>query len=360
MFDVAIIGAGVAGCTAAIALAATHRVVLIDKQAEPPERIGESLAPAARRIFHQLGLLAEFNQQPHLLSQGMQSYWGSEQVQVVDNIRNPDGFGWHLNRQLFEAFLREFARLRGVECRWPVKLTASYYDQDHWCLTTDSCGYIKAKFVIDAGGRQAPFARQQGMQREHINKLIACWATIPDESTNRMGLIASTDIGWWYSVVTPNNRRVITLQTDSDLIDAEIKKDLIRFIQLALCSPPMAQLLHGLDFTAKADGAVYHGVTAANTTRLQQVAGICWAALGDAAISFDPLSSQGIFNAMASAMQLADLLRSQKEVQAEYTKQIEQIWQYYVIHKNAYYRQENRWRDALFWGRRHLANVVGH
>ena len=354
MFDVAIIGAGVAGCVAAIALSPTHNVVLIDKMAEPPERIGECLPPAARRIFHRLGLLAEFNEQPHILSQGMQSYWGSEQVQVVDHIRNPDGFGWHLNRQAFELFLRESARQRGAECIWPTKFTSSHYEKDYWRLTTDISGCIQAKFVIDAGGRQSPFARQQSIQRENVDKLIACWATIPDETQNRMGVIAATNIGWWYSAPLPNNIRVIALQTDSDLVDTKVKKDLATLIQQALSCPAMAKLFAGLNHSTETSGAVHHGVTAANSTRLTQVAGQHWAALGDAAISFDPLSSQGMFNAMASAMQLADLIRTQKEVQDEYKRQIEQIWQHYLMHKSAFYRQETRWRNSPFWRRRYL------
>ena len=355
MFDVAIIGAGVAGCIAAIALAPTHKVVLIDKQAEPPERIGECLPPAARRILQRLDLLAEFNKQPHISSQGMQSYWGSEHMQVTDHIRNPDGFGWHLNRQAFEVFLRESAAQRGVACLWPAKLISSIYKQDHWQIITDTTDRIDARFVIDAGGRQSPFAKQQGMQREHFDKLVACWATLPDKSQNRMGVIASSSIGWWYSAPLPNNTRVIALQTDSDLLDTDIKKDLAIFMQQAMSCPAMAQLLGDLDCSAKSNGTTYHGVTAANSTRLTQVAGQHWAALGDAAISLDPLSAQGMFNAMASAMQLADLIRSEKDIQAEYTRQIEQIWKYYLGHKNAYYCQEIRWRESPFWRRRHLA-----
>lgn len=353
MVDVAIIGAGVAGCIAAIALAPTHSVVLIDKKAEPSERIGECLPPAARRIFHRLRLFSAFIKQPHILSQGMQSYWGSEHVQVVDHMRNPDGLGWHLNRQVFEVFLRASALQSGAKCIWPAKLISAEYEGNHWRLGTNTSGSITAKFVIDAGGRQAPFARQQGIQRESVDELVACWATVPDDSPTRMGVISATDIGWWYSAPLPNNTRVISLQTDSDLIEAEVRKDKSAFIQQALNCPPMAEFLAGTIHSGKTGDVIYHGVTAANSTRLTQVTGQRWAALGDAAISFDPLSSQGIFHAMASAMQLADLILAQKDVLSEYKKQIEQIWLQYLIHKNTFYRQETRWKHSPFWQRRH-------
>lgn len=49
-------------------------------------------------------------------------------------------------------------------------------------------------------------------------------------------------------------------------------------------------------------------MVATNSSKLEQGSGEGWFAIGDAAFSFDPLCSQGIFNAMATAMQLADLL----------------------------------------------------
>ncbi|WP_248290989.1 FAD-dependent oxidoreductase [Pseudoalteromonas arctica] len=61
--DVVIIGAGVAGCIAALALCDSYQVTLIDKSEMPEERIGECLAPAARRILQQLDLLTEFEHQ---------------------------------------------------------------------------------------------------------------------------------------------------------------------------------------------------------------------------------------------------------------------------------------------------------
>jgi len=349
VFDVAIVGAGVAGSVAAIALAPTHSVVLIDKQAEPSQRIGECLPPAARRILHRLDLLEAFNRQPHLPSQGMQSYWGSEHAQIVDHIRNPDGFGWHLDRQKFELFLRESAHQRGVECIWPARLVSSQDTDEYWDITLDTAHRVQAKFLMDAGGRQSPFARLQGIQREQTDKLIACWAMLPDDTQHRMAVLSATKTGWWYSASVPDNKRVIAFQTDSDQVNSEVKKDPDALIELALTCPAMARLLARLDDTS----SVHGGVSAANSARLTQVAGYRWAALGDAALSFDPLSSQGMFNAMASAMQLVDLMQTGKNVALEYKRQIENIWQYYLIHKNTFYRQENRWKDSPFWKRRH-------
>lgn len=372
--DIAIIGGGLAGCTAAIALAKSYNVVLVDQTDSPPERIGECLAPAARRILKQLDLLEglektrlDSEQSLHLKHIGTQSYWGTEQAYVVDHLRNPDGFGWHLDRQAFEIYLRETALQRGVNCFWPAKLQSAHFENHRWQLSATANDKVsnnllyrfKAKFVIDATGRQSQFARKIGVGREQYDKLISCWLTLPNQEANKMSTISASEFGWWYSAPLPHNRRVLALQTDPDLISRNTLKNVDQFIQLAQSNQQMARLIQ-----RNCAATNFHQIVSANSTRLNQVAGQQWVALGDAAMSFDPLSSQGMFNAMAAAVQLTELIMERdstgslapqnlKDIQISYTQQLDQIWAHYIHHKKTYYRQEMRWKDSDFWKRRH-------
>ncbi len=100
--QIVILGAGIGGCIAALALAPFYSVLLVDQHTEPEARTGECLAPAAGRILHKLaltGLLAD----GHLGSHGLLSYWGTQTPTLIDQLANPDGHGWHLDRQLFEV-----------------------------------------------------------------------------------------------------------------------------------------------------------------------------------------------------------------------------------------------------------------
>lgn len=370
--DIAIIGGGVAGCTASIALSQWYKVAVIDKLNEPIERIGECLAPAARRILKRLDLLsslennmASISKQIQQRNNGMQSYWGSEKVHIVDPLLNPDGFGWQLNRKKFEFFLRDNAEKRNVDCFWGYKLYNCYYEENQWNLTfipsdTKISGniVIKAKFVIDASGRQSQFARKLGIEREAFDKLISCWATLPNDEVNTLSTISADELGWWYSAPLPNNKRVLAFQTDPDLMERANLKNKKAYLQLAMANPPIARLL-----IKKKQSIQFNGTVSANSTKLKQVAGKQWAALGDAAISFDPLSSQGMFNAMASALQLTDLIQelqlltqpdSKKNQQfiCMYSNQVNQIWEYYLKHKRIFYSHEQRWNNAEFWKRR--------
>jgi flavin-dependent dehydrogenase len=356
--DILIIGGGIAGCIAAISLADQYKVTLIDKRTTPLDRIGESLAPVAQRIFRQLNLCqnlnAEVETKLYRKNLGMQSYWGSHQVYIVDHMRNPDGMGLNLDRKEFEVYLRNVAEERGVHCLWGCRYHQSEYEDNVWKLiakSSEEAYEITTDFVIDATGRPSHFTRSLGIERTSHDKLIACWMSLPNTLENQMSTISAGENGWWYSAVVPNNKRVIAFQTDADLVDRATFKTLESFLQLSEENKEITAILA----QSNLEEIEFHGVTAANSTKLNQVAGQQWVALGDAAVSFDPLSSQGMYNAMASAMQLKELILKYgftEELQQNYSLQIDDIWRYYGEHKNLFYQQERRWKDSTFWKRR--------
>jgi flavin-dependent dehydrogenase len=327
-----------------------------------------SMLDSVNKILKQLDLLEGMQlfekEELYIQNLGMQSYWGSEQVHIVDHLRNPVGLSKSLDRKAFEAYLRASAIKRGVQCVWPTKLYRSTFEDHKWNVMTKSDDHkeqhIQATFVIDATGRQSHFAKSLGIKRLHIDKLIACWATLPNKEENKMSTIAATENGWWYSAVVPNNKRILAFQTDSDLIDRSAIKDLDAFIKLSKGNKQINHILEN-----NVDEICFQGTVAANSTRLEHVIGQQWAALGDAAISFDPLSSQGMFNAMASALQLKKLLiasdvihnstpAKEAQFQGTYTQQINSIWDQYLYHKNLFYKAEMRWTEHPFWKRRQV------
>lgn len=357
--EILIIGGGIAGCIAAISLVEHFDVCLIDKLEKPKERIGESLAPAAQRILSELDLCQnldpELEDQLYRKNLGMQSYWGSDQVHIVDHMRNPDGLGLNLDRKIFEIYLREKAEQRGIRCLWSTQLLKSSYENETWCVEVRSGKTerkINCEYVIDATGRSSIFSRQLGIERVAIDNLIACWVTLDNSLENKMSTITATQNGWWYSAVIPGEKRIIAFQTDSDLLPKSTFKSLEAFIELSKENNEITDILDQSDLST----LKFHGVRSANSTILNQACGSKWAAIGDAAMSFDPLSSQGMYNAMACALQLRDLLKEFRfsiKTQNIYTDQISSIWNQYIAHKNLFYNYEKRWINEEFWKRRH-------
>jgi hypothetical protein len=166
-----------------------------------------------------------------------------------------------------------------------------------------------APFVIDASGRSARIARARGARRMRGDGLVAVF-----RQTARTGSATTVDAaenGWAYT--SPG---VAAFLTDADLL------------------PRMAGC-----------------VTDASTSWLDRLAGAGWAATGDAAAAFDPLSSQGIVTALVmgrEAGRVAAGTVSAEEYEARYASLLEE----HLALREAYYGMEGRWPDSPFWARR--------
>ena len=96
-----------------------------------------------------------------------------------------------------------------------------------------------------------------------------------------------------------------------------------------------------------------HGYTAANSAMTRPAVGCAWLSVGDAALSFDPLSSQGIFNALYTGLAASEsayrFLQGEISNFAEYQGQLEAIRGAYERHLHECYRSEQRWSEEGFW-----------
>jgi flavin-dependent dehydrogenase len=97
-------------------------------------------------------------------------------------------------------------------------------------------------------------------------------------------------------------------------------------------------------------------VVLANSSRLADVVGPGWLAVGDAALAHDPLSSQGIASALLLGLAAADAIRDHLDGRPgaliPYQNLVQRLSDEYQRGLAYYYRQERRWPDAPFWARR--------
>jgi 2-polyprenyl-6-methoxyphenol hydroxylase-like FAD-dependent oxidoreductase len=95
----------------------------------------------------------------------------------------------------------------------------------------------------------------------------------------------------------------------------------------------------------------------AASTLLHSPCGERWIATGDAAASFDPLSSHGIASALANGnyagLAIAAALAGDESSFSTYTDRLRADYAHYLWLHQAYYRDEHRWLDLPFWTRRH-------
>jgi len=79
-------------------------------------------------------------------------------------------------------------------------------------------------------------------------------------------------------------------------------------------------------------------------------------------MSFDPLSSQGIFNALYSGIKAGQALqhgiRGDLSLLSSYEDRLRKIYSAYLSSRNVYYSLERRWPSSRFWQRRRNTYAV--
>lgn len=404
-FDVVVIGAGPAGCAAAVTLANDGRSVLVidrrtpnlatrtDRDASPDQRpflVGEGAPPGLDRAVDQVFGEGTFVRTDHLVSFGNRSAWGSDEPTGTDFMFNPFGPGWHLDRWAFDERLRARARDAGATLwtgtvRWDeARRTADAIEHDdggrwhherRWTLlveTESGSREVDTSLVCDASGRSAAFARRHGGNRTLHDRLVAAVAvyragaangrTRPSGETGAAvvadDLDSTTTIeavraGWWYTAAIPHGRRVVAFFTDRDLCPDEVRS-VDGFERLldgtALVGLPVRGAAIGYELRSPPL------VTAAGSAWFERPSGPGWLAAGDAAACFDPLSSQGLLTAVlmgrtagdAALSLLVDADAGTEAFDSRYRAVIDR----FVRDQRTMYGLERRWPDAPFWSRR--------
>lgn len=336
-FDVAIAGGGPAAATAGLLLArAGVRTILVDREdANRGDKPGETLAPAAKPLLQRLGLWDDLARDGHLPCHGNRSVWGSDGIDEMSFVFSPYGHGWHLDRRRFERRLIARAMEAGAERVSGTSVVALSRSGDRWRLgCRGAVNEIEASFAIDATGRSSRIARLLGARRIVHDPLVALVAFLESDEADRDSytLVEAAENGWWYTAPLPSNRLALMFITDPPLDDP------------SFTLPPQTAARverHGYRMTAPPR------IVDAGSARLDRFGGDRWLAIGDAAMSLDPLSSHGIASAMHGGMLAAEAVLTGDS--QRYFNAIERMWSGYESMRRGFYAAERRWAGAPFW-----------
>jgi flavin-dependent dehydrogenase len=360
-FDVAIIGGGPAGASIAIALAkgtASRSVAVLEKSGYEAARIGETLPPEARVPLSQLGVWDRFLEQGHRPSPCTTAAWGQEELEENPFVFNPYGNGWHLDRRRFDAMLASAAAAAGATISRHARMTSCTLAASADWHVDYVCGnrprQLRARFLVDATGRACLAARRQGAVRRRDDRLTGVVGLFEGchRGQEHGTLVEASAGGWWYSAPLPDARLIVAFMTDSDLLPPA---------QLNLRAFWLRQLEATVHTRARTSALTAERRPlqwmAAASELLESSGGDGWLAAGDAALSFDPLSSQGLYKALQSGLLAAatieDVLRGTKTSVSDWSQSNRNSFDRYLRTRRAYYGRERRWPDAPFWRRRH-------
>jgi len=351
-WDVVVAGGGPGGAAAALVLARAGRRVLLANSSGPAPSIGEALPPAARPLLRDLWLLPRILQDGHRTCTGNASAWGSPDLRVSDFIFNLHGSGLHLDRRTFDESLRSAAAAAGatvvsgwLDCRNGTTLRSGRRDVR-----------VNQRWLVDATGRPAVAARARGARRLVEDRLFCLHARLRPAAhasdRDSRTVIESCENGWWYTAGLPCGARLLAFFTDRDLTSGPRMRSAAELMRRA------RQTVHVREIVERHDYAVLGPVrgTDAASSRLVAFAGPGWVAVGDAALGFDPLSSQGLFNALYTGLRAGEALDAALSGDngplVRYAERLERIHRAYRANLSSFYGLERRWAGHVFWTRR--------
>src|SRR3954470_21310512 len=161
-YDVAIIGGGPGGSTAATPLArGGRRVVVLEREKFPRFHIGESLLPFSLAAFDRLGGCEKMDR-VFIPKYGgeIASACGTSEVKFYfkDGFRSRRDRSYQVTRSEFDKLLLDHARENGAEVREETLVNRIEPEKDQVGLEIETDGStekIQSRYLLDCSGRQA-------------------------------------------------------------------------------------------------------------------------------------------------------------------------------------------------------------
>jgi flavin-dependent dehydrogenase len=358
-FDVVILGGGPAGCATALALAGlgTFRVLVVERGHHNAVRVGESIPPDTRIVLEQLGIWDAFLKECHEPCLGSCASWGGDELGYNDFLFNPMGNGWHLDRRRFDGFLARHVEERGIELRTGTRWNAC--ERVAAGLRLQLCGdrvarTVTARFVVDATGTHANFARSMGASRLFVDQLLCVtgFFALPDAGVfSSLTMLEAVEYGWWYAAKLPDRQLAVAVASDPAIVKQHALRRRDGWLGGLMATRHIAPQLAGGRFIANSPI-----ICAAPSFVLDRTIGTDWLAVGDAAAAYDPISSQGIHKALAdgarAAKAIAAALHGRAAELGDYRTVAADRFRGYLANRNYFYGLERRWPDSAFWTRR--------
>jgi FADH2-dependent halogenase len=318
-FDVAVIGGGPGGSSAATALARRGRtVLLLERDRFPRFHIGESQLPWSNEVFRALGV------HEAIVEAGFVKKWGAS-FRTVDGAREqyadfqvavetPSPQTFQVPRATFDEILLRHSERSGVKVLEGHRALDAAFEADGVMLRFAGPEGIeqavRAGFVVDASGRTGFLTKKLG--RHEFDPMLrniavhAQYEGIPRAEGRRAGdirMFTRGDMGWIW---------LIPLSDTVTSVGAVIPQAVHRRESRAIPEDSLAHYLSGtaglaglLAQARRVSPARFDADYSYLGTRLT---GDRWVAVGDAAAFLDPIFSTGVLLAMQGGLEAAEAI----------------------------------------------------
>lgn len=333
-YDVIVIGGGPAGSTAATLIAQNgQRVLLLERDAEPTFKIGESLIPATYWTFKRLGMLNRLRKShfPQKYSVQFYSRSGKASAPFYFFETNPheSSVTWQVLRSEFDQMLLDNATENGVDVLRGVGVRQVIFDgkkatgvviqnrgNSELSTPDKDTETVYGTVIVDSTGQSSLIGRQLKLNSVEPNLKKASLFTHYEGGHRDSGidegatLILHTEEkdSWFWSIPLPYNRTSVGVVGELDYLlqnrrdsDGKLNAQKIFDEELDRCQP-LKQRLEG----AKQLFPIQ--TTKDFSYRASRIAGEHWVLIGDAFGFLDPVYSTGLFLALQSGEMAADTI----------------------------------------------------
>ena len=316
--DVAVIGGGPAGSTAAALLARLgYRVIALEKAHHPRFHIGESLLPMNLPVFERLGVLDKvralgvFKPGADFETDNQRGY---NTYAFARAIGNSPPHAYQVWRQDFDKMLYEHARECGADAREGHEVVnveqRGPRETRLDVRTDDGRSYrLQASYVVDASGRDALLSTKKKLRRKNSQHQSAAIfghyrgaERRPGEDAGNIS-IYSFGHGWMWMIPLPDGVMSVGAVCRPDYLKQR-KGRTVEFLRDTLMlSPALWRRLARAELIGNEVR-----VTGNYSYDSTQMGGSGWVLIGDAFAFLDPVFSSGVYLAMSGAEQAVNVV----------------------------------------------------
>jgi flavin-dependent dehydrogenase len=261
---------------------------------------------------------------------------------------------WHLNRPTFDRALQRHAIESGIDLiEESSHAVVSFNRQtDYWevhLASPEGKRVVEVGSIVDATGKSSCFARLMGSRRIMQDHLVAVSCICKRSGAMLPLLIEPVCTGWWYSFGLPQGQLLVALVTDPKLVklSAEMRE--------SFWDAMLGEALYTRKRIGPCENVLH--VSSAESARLDRMSGEGWLAIGDAAMSFDPLSSHGLCSAIEQAIDAAELVSVHGYDEAPrvaFETRRKDLFEQYRVQQLDLYQNVWRFSEGMFWQNRML------
>jgi flavin-dependent dehydrogenase len=362
LYDVAIIGGGPAGSTAATLLAkAGRRVIVFEREKFPRFHIGESLLPFSVQTFDRLGVREKLDDafMPKFGGE-ITAACGTKGVKFYfkDGFRSQRDRAYQVTRSEFDKLLLDHSRENGAAVREQTEVAKLDFSDDEVKIDVETVdgekSTIDARYLLDCSGRQTILGSLFNLKKtyEHLQKfsVFAHYENVErlsGKDATLIRMVRGLD-RWFWTIPLTETRTSVGVVMDTATFREKKLAPQAAFEKFIAEQPLMVERMKNATRVSPVYSA---GDFSYRNTRL---AGERWLLAGDAAGFIDPVFSSGVFLAIMSAEKAADTLEEvlrdeskRSRLFNKYSRTVNRIMDIYLTFVNSWYRNGKEFLEVF-------------